>query len=648
MSKIVLLFCFLISFGVRSQTSFLESGLPIRNEDKKGYGRMSLPFYNGYLMGLAAVQSERPIDLFLQGTNGSLGVIYYYAFKKFSDDGIPVYENPLEIDAPYDGKNKERGVVFQHSNGIIYGFWKYGKTIRYAEFDKSSMTFTPKGEINVVGAGFSDFGIVELPDKRLLFLAGRREEGIFSNGAPHPHKIAYNAEGFWPYEIPRMGVLAGVMNQIEDKEVKIEQFTSLDQVYYAFEGFVGTEIEDKFYIVSGTRLGNIQGYEWNRKTNKLDVKRYVVDPDNIIQRNPNVHAYVGYFKYDDTHQGIFTVGEGGIYYYASQNKINDKGNLVFGKPQHLLQLNPDLYAGSLVNPQVVDWNNDGALDLIVGNSMGFIFYFQNEGTNENPRYGDPAYLKANNEIIHIQPGYREDIQGPGEARWGYVSPTVFDWDGDGKLDILTGDSRGKFMFYKNIGTADKPILAFEKPLYLEGMDLYGTWRVKPGVARFGDKVAYIIFDRDDELHLYWQLDTYNVADGGKLMIADKPIRGNKFGGGTVGRGKIEIVDWDEDGVHDLLIGTYGKQSIPDTSSRSLPINMKPKRGSTVLFLKNVGTNEKPAYDFPKVLKHNGVNISLGGHSCTPSVGNIGGNHHNLVIGVETGRIIFYNRENLSY
>src|SRR5690606_29916843 len=146
MPKVILLVCFLVSFSVRSQTS-LESGLPIRNEDEKGYGRLSLPFYNGYLMGLAAVDSERPVDLFLQRTNGSEGVIHYYRFQQFSDDGVPVYAPPLEIDAPFEGKNKERGVVFQHSNGTIYGMWKYGKTIRYAEFDKAIMRFQTKGEI---------------------------------------------------------------------------------------------------------------------------------------------------------------------------------------------------------------------------------------------------------------------------------------------------------------------------------------------------------------------------------------------------------------------------------------------------------------------------------------------------------------------
>ncbi len=647
MSKVIVFLLFLGWFSAYSQTLPLESGLPLRNESKNGYGRMSVPFYNGYLMGLAAVQSTKPVDLFLQGTNGSLGIIYYYAFQKFSEDGIPIYDAPLEIDAPYSGKNKNRGVILQLRNGEIYGFWKYGTTIRRTVFDKASMRFLPKGEFKVVGAGFSDFGVIELPNGNILFLGARREEGVFSNGAGHPHKIAYTSEGFWPYEIPRMGILGGVMHNIDDKEVHVAPYTSLDQVYYAFDGFVGTKIGGKFYIISGTRLGNIQGYEWDSEKSNLKEKKYVVGIDNIIQRNPDIHAYVGYFKYDDTHQGIFTVGEGGIYYYAGKNKTNDKGNLVFDKPKHLLQSSPDLYAGSLVNPCLVDWNNDGAVDLIVGNSMGFIFYYKNEGTNENPKYGDPEYLKANNEVIHIQPGYREDIQGPGEARWGYVSPSVFDWDGDGKLDILTGDSRGKFMFYKNIGTREEPILASEKSLYLEGMNLYGTWRVKPGVARYGDKVAYMIFDRDDELHLYWQLDAYNVKDGGKLMLEGKPIRGNKYGGGTVGRGKVEIVDWDEDGVDDLLLGTYGKQSIPDTSSRGLPLNMKPRRGSTILFLKNIGTNEQPEYEFPKVLKHRGVNISVGGHECTPSVGDIGGKS-NLVIGVETGRILFYERKNLSY
>lgn len=636
--------CTLISSGQRA----LISGTVLVNQDSKGYGRLSLPFYNGYLMGLAAVSSDRQVDLFLQGTNGGLGIIYYYAFNRLSHDGSPIYEKPLEIDAPYNDKDKNRGVVLQHSTGKIFGFWKYGMTIRYAEFDKSEMLFKPKGVIKVTGDGFGDFGVIELPDKRILFVGGRREQGEFSNGAAYPQKIAYNAEGFWPYPIPKMGITGGVVESLEKATVNLQLFTPLDQAYYSFDGFVGAEINDRFYIFTGTRLGNIYSYQWDNNARRLASKKYMVDEDYLIQRNPNVHSYVGYFKYDQDHQGIMTVGEGGIYYYSTTFQTDPKDNLVFRSPQHVMQIRPDLYAGSLVNPELVDWDGDGQLDLIVGNSMGFVFFFRNYGTNEVPSYGDPVPLKANGNIIHIQPGYREDIQGPGEARWGYLSPTVFDWDGDGRMDLLTGDSRGKFMFYKNTGTTTEPVLAAEKTLYVEGMDLYGTWRVKPGVARFGNKVAYIIFDKEDELHLYWQLDAYHLEDGGKLLIEGKPIRGNKYGGGTVGRGKVVVTDWDEDGVSDLLIGTYGKQSIPDTTAQGLPLNMKPKRGSTILFLKNVGTNERPSYAFPKPLKFRGNYISFGGHECTPTVGAIGKSQKALLIGVETGRIMYYDKKDLSW
>lgn len=90
-----------------------------------------------------------------------------------------------------------------------------------------------------------------------------------------------------------------------------------------------------------------------------------------------------------------------------------------------------MYAGSLVTPTLVDWDGDGKLDIVCGNSAGHILFFRNAGTNRNPSFRSGTYLKAGNEIIHIQPGYGEDIQGPGESRWGYVGANVFDWNNDG-------------------------------------------------------------------------------------------------------------------------------------------------------------------------------------------------------------------------
>lgn len=650
---IFLLLCLLITtHAIHAQkVPVLVSGQNIKNGNANGIGRLSPAFYNGYMMGFAQIKGQGNKDLFIQGTDAHGRGTYLYTFLKLNENGVPVFSPAQKIALPFDDKGENRGLIFQDAAKKVYGVWKFGNTLKLAEFDQQKLSFSALKSVKITGIpkGFSDFGILQLKDGKYLWLFSVAENGKFSSGRPFPQKETYTPEGFWPYDIVKAGVYGATSTDLVTPQITARQLTPLDQTHYSLQGFAAYREGVNTYALSGSRLGNILVYAINEKTGKLSEKKYAVDQHNILLRNPNVNSFAAYFYGSESDQGLVTQGEGGIYYYKNTRKFTKEGSLILEDPQPILQQSPDLYGGSLVVPSVADWDGDGKLDIISGTSMGFLFFFKNTGTNEQPQFIEPVPLKAGGEIIHVQPGYREDIQGPGEARWGYTCPNVMDWNGDGLLDILTGDSRGKFMVYLNKGTKTQPLLDAEHPLYLNGMDMYGTWRVKPGVGKMGNKMAYIVTDRDDEFHLYWQLDTYNLEDGGKLKINDSlAIRGNKFGGGTVGRSKIEIVDWDEDGKKDLIVGTYGKQSIPDTVS-GLPFNMKPKRGSTVLFLKNLGTDLKPSYAYPKVIKFKGENISLGGHSCAPAVARIGpGNRLNLIVGIETGAYVFYDRKDLSW
>src|SRR5690606_17446361 len=121
------------------------------------------------------------------------------------------------------------------------------------------------------------------------------------------------------------------------------------------------------------------------------------------------------------------------------------------------------------------------------------------------------------------------------------------------------DSRGKFSVYLNAGSKTNPLLQSEQPLYHKGMNVFGSWRVRPGVGIMGNRMVFIHMDKDDEFHSYSQIDEYNIEDLGKLTIGDSmAIRGARLPAGAVGRSRIEIVDWDLDGIKDLLVGTYGK------------------------------------------------------------------------------------------
>lgn len=83
--------------------------------------------------------------------------------------------------------------------------------------------------------------------------------------------------------------------------------------------------------------------------------------------------------------------------------------------------------------------------LLSAIQMDMYFFFKNIGNNNNPRFIPKGRVQADGKDIHIQAGYSGSVQGTPESRWGYLSPTVVDWTGDGLPDIIMGDITGNIL-----------------------------------------------------------------------------------------------------------------------------------------------------------------------------------------------------------
>jgi hypothetical protein len=94
--------------------------------------------------------------------------------------------------------------------------------------------------------------------------------------------------------------------------------------------------------------------------------------------------------------------------------------------------------GAHSDPFVVDWDGDGDLDLLSGSSDGGVYWAENKaGKGKVPQLSPfRPLIKPGPVIPYGQPLGEGDLTGPTRATRVWVA----DVNGDGKLDLLVGDS----------------------------------------------------------------------------------------------------------------------------------------------------------------------------------------------------------------
>lgn len=307
----------------------------------------------------------------------------------------------------------------------------------------------------------------------------------------------------------------------------------------------------------------------------------------------------------------------------------------------LQQVDPYVKSGALSRPVAVDWNNDGKLDIISGNSGGYIQIFENVGTKTAPVFADRGNLTAGGKVIRRIAGENRSVQGPAEEKWGYSNPAVADWDLDGKLDLIVNDIWGEPVWYRNAGTREKPVLEAARNIEVEwtgrapkpewvwwepqGKNLLTQWRTTPFVVDW-DRDGLpdlVMMNHQGYLSLFRRA---RVNGALKLMPPEKIFldHGGRFvnlaarRAGSSGRRKVNFVDWDGDGDLDLI-----------SDSDDGPI-----------WYENTGTQQKP------VLRLRGtiLKVKLNGHNPTPNAADWNGDGRlDLLVGAEDGFFYYFER-----
>ena len=251
----------------------------------------------------------------------------------------------------------------------------------------------------------------------------------------------------------------------------------------------------------------------------------------------------------------------------------------FEPPRYFQQEADTVKFGALATACGFDWDGDGDDDIVAGNTAGYLAFIENlSGPGvEQPRWNPPQKLKAGDKTIRIQAGPNGSIQGPAEAKWGYTTQTVADWDHDGLPDLIVNSIWGRVQWYRNIGTRTLPKLAEAQPIEVEwpaetpkpawtwwkpdGKELVTQWRTTPVAVDFDRDglTDLVMLDHDGYLAFFQRIkgegNSLRLLPGQRRFVTSKgePLRWNDRRAGGSGRRKLCVVDWDGDEKLDLLL-----------------------------------------------------------------------------------------------
>ncbi len=192
--------------------------------------------------------------------------------------------------------------------------------------------------------------------------------------------------------------------------------------------------------------------------------------------------------------------------------------------------------GNRSRPAFVDIDDDGDLDVFIGNSAGNTSFFRNTGDKTNPVFS----AEANFGIGDV--GNRS-------------APTFIDIDGDKDFDLFIGEGQGGTIFYRNTGTKTNPIFSLDTsstPFGIEDVGRYST-------------PTFVDIDDDGDFDAFIGVGGFETESGRTNFFRNTGTNTNPifsldantspFGIGDVGRySSPSFADIDDDGDFDAFIG----------------------------------------------------------------------------------------------
>ncbi|AWW28839.1 VCBS repeat-containing protein [Echinicola strongylocentroti] len=602
--------------------------------------------------------------------------------------GVGLWAWPLPMD--YDGDGDMDMLVScpdKPFNGIYYfenisgeEFPDFAPPVRLGDAIKNiQVSHTDKGiRVNVPGAELMDFRNNLAEFKERLYDADSLKKGLekvrfnqwkmvdydgdgdldvvvgIDDWADYGWDNAFNKKGEWTN-----GPLHGYVFLLENTEGdyinkgKLKAGGKTLDVYGApTPNFADFDGDGDLDLICGEFLDRLTYFEniGTRNKPKYREGEFLKNTEGIIKMDLEMIIPVAVDWDKDGNVDLVVGDEDGRVALIRHTGKTQDGAPLFESPKYFRQKADNLKFGALATPVGVDWDNDGDEDIIAGNSAGYIAFIENLDGKASPKWAEPKLLEVDGQTLRIQAGGAGSIQGPAEAKWGYTTLSVTDWDGDGIKDIIFNSIWGKVQWIRNNGKSlEKP-----RPIRLDSdkeipspdwnwwkpsnNELVTQWRTTPFAIDW-DKdgmMDLVMLDHEGFLSFYKgnRINGERGVDPGRRIFYGKdasvysnkdkainkeggPLRLNHAEAGGSGRRKISFFDWDNDGDLDLLV---------NSTSVSLFENIDQESGKVIF-------------------KHHGV-ISekvLAGHTTSPTFVDWNNNGvWDVLVGAEDGH--FYHME----
>lgn len=305
------------------------------------------------------------------------------------------------------------------------------------------------------------------------------------------------------------------------------------------------------------------------------------------------------------------------WYYRNYGK-NNRPNFKYVRNNFIIDKMLDL--GAKTSPTFVDYDADGDYDLLVSSNGDFevtggtrdrIYLFKNTGTKTEPSFEltDSDYLQLSKK------GLADIIIKTGDV------------DGDKDMDLLVGDRFGKVSWYKNTAGPSKPVnFSLADTNILGSFGAPGESNAAPLVFNYNNDTLpdLLVGFYDGTTRLFVNEGSIEKPSFTRVPGSAWGMRANEiYINGTdtnflfYGYAVPELIDYDQDGTDEILIGTgYGVPRLYSIAGHSvydsLPEirNWQFQRTKTDSFVSDMGALLVPAAvdldgdSFPEIIYGN--------------------------------------------